>query len=232
MRFRLLVPAALVLTPLSMHAQAAQPVRDSIVSASETRSSRIVPDQASLYIIVEGSAETATDAVARVETKLKAVSDALKGYGSHLEVDRPIAYSVGATPAPNGYPGAATPPTNLARSVIRVQLIKPAELSHVVAAALNAGAATSSALTFESSVADSVRRVRTAEALAAARTNADAMAKALGGRLGSLVEVSTAGAGPTNFPQNFSLDNRVFTQSVAPEVVVSASVTVRYRLIH
>src|ERR1035437_5299664 len=78
-----------------------------------------------MYVVVEGTAETAPDAVARVETKVKAGSAALKGFGSRLEVDPPIAYAVGATPAPNGYIGAATPASNLARSVIRVQLIRP-----------------------------------------------------------------------------------------------------------
>jgi len=65
MRLRLLV---LVLLPLPLQAQA---VRDSIVTVTASRISRIAPDRASLYVVVEGTAETAVDAVARVETKLK-----------------------------------------------------------------------------------------------------------------------------------------------------------------
>lgn len=49
-----------------------------------------------MYVVVEGTAETAPDAVARVETKLKAVSAALKGFGSRQEVDAPIAQALGA----------------------------------------------------------------------------------------------------------------------------------------
>ena len=67
-----------------------------VVTVTASRNSRIVADRASLYVVVEGTAETAPDAVARVETKLKAVSAALKGFGSRQEVDAPIAQALGA----------------------------------------------------------------------------------------------------------------------------------------
>jgi uncharacterized protein YggE len=230
MRLRLLV---LTLVPLSMQAQVVQAFRDSVITVTASRNSRIVADRASLYVVIEGTAETAPDAVARVETKLKAVSAALKGFGSRLEVDAPIAYAVGATPLPNGFPGVASPASNIARSVIRVQLIRPAEVANVVAAALSAGAASSSALTFESSVADSARRARIAEALAAARMDAEAIAQALGAHLGALVDVSTTGGNPGFQGQNtLSFDNRFTQQAMPPEIAINTSVTVRYRLIH
>jgi len=225
MRLRLLV---LVLLPLPLQAQA---VRDSIVTVTASRISRIAPDRASLYVVVEGTAETAVDAVARVETKLKGVSEALKGFGSRVEADRPIAYTVGATQAPNGYPGAATPASNLARTVIRVQLARPDQIAHVVAAALGAGAVSTSSLTFESTVADSVRRTRIADALAAARMDAEAIALSLGGRLGPLVDVSTTGGFSFQQPSMLNFDNRFGQQAAAPEVTINTSVTVRYRLI-
>jgi uncharacterized protein YggE len=228
MRLRLLV---LTLLPLSMQAQVIQAFRDSVVTVTASRNSRILADRASLYVVVEGTAETAPDAVARVETKLKAVSAALKGFGSRLEVDAPIAYAVGATPLPNGFPGVASPASNIARSVIRVQLIRPAEVANVVA--LSAGAASSSALTFESSVADSARRARIAEALAAARMDAEAIAQALGAHLGALVDVSTTGGNPGFQGQNtLSFDNRFTQPTMPPEIAINTSVTVRYRLIH
>ena len=51
MRLRLLV---LTLVPLSMQAQVVQAFRDSVITVSQSRYSRIVPDRASLYVIVEG----------------------------------------------------------------------------------------------------------------------------------------------------------------------------------
>ncbi len=219
----------LALLPLQLPAQA---VRDSIISVSASRTSRIAPDRASFYVIVEGTAETPTDAISRVDIKLKAVADALKALGSRVTLDSPIAYGVGATPAPNGYPGVATPATNLARSVMRVQLSRPDQVANVVAVAIGAGASSSSSLTFESSVADSVRRARVGEALTVAHLDAESMASSLGGRLGALVSASTNG-GAFGFQQPTQLifDNRFGQQAPAPDLSITTTVTVQYHLI-
>jgi uncharacterized protein YggE len=219
---------ALVLLPMSLRAQTQ---RDSVVTATASRSTRIAADRATFYVLVEGTAETAPDAVARVETKLKAVSTALAGFGNRVEAERPIAYAVGATPAPNGYPVPAVPASNVARSVIRVHLNRVDQAANVVAAALAAGATNASSVSFESSVADSVRRARIGEALAVARSDAETLAAALNGRLGEFLDVSTNGQ--QVFPQQptLSFDNRFSQPPLAPEVTVTANVTVRYRLV-
>ncbi len=226
MRIQLL---ALALLPLQLPAQT---VRDSIITVTASRSSRVPPDRASLYVIVEGTAETATDAVTRVDTKVKAVSDALKALGSRVVLDPPVAYGVGPSPSPSGYPMASQTATNIARSVVRVQLGRPEQTANVVAAAINAGAASSSSLSFESSAADSVRRARIGDALGVARLDAETIATSLGARLGALVSVSTTG-GPFNFQQPLSLnfDNRFGQQASVPEITITATVTVQYRLV-
>lgn len=227
MRLRLL---ALVVIPFSLHAQVA---RDSIIAVSASRTSRLVPDRASLFVIVEGTAETAADAVARVDTKLKGVTDAIRGFAARAEVDRPIAYSVGPTPNPNGYPVNPGTNTNTARALIRVSTTRTEQISGLVAAALGAGAANSSTLTFESSAADSVRHARIGEVLNSARGDAEALAQALGGHLGALVDVGINGAGQNfNQPTYIAFDNRFSGgQAPAPEVIITTSVTVRYRLL-
>lgn len=227
MRLRIL---ALALLPLRLPAQG---VRDSVITVSASRTTKVAPDRASLYLIVEGTAETPTDAVARVDVKLKLVSEALKALGSRVALDPPIAYGVGPSPAVNGgYSGMNTPATNLARSVMRVQLNRPEQTANVVATAIGAGAATSSSLTFESSVADSVRRARIGDALNVARMDAEAIASSLGARLGTLVSVSTSG-GPFGFqgPGMLNFDNRFGQQASVPEITVTTTVTVQYRLI-
>ena len=226
MRLRLLV---LTLIPFTAHAQIS---RDSVITVTASRTSRILPDRASMFIVVEGTAETASDAVLRVETKLKSVGDALKGFGSRVDVDRPIAYSVGPTPPPTGYPIAQTPATNVARSLIRVTTARLDQLSSITAAALGAGASSGSSLTFESSVADSVRRARIAEVLSAAKGDAEALAQALGGRLGAVMDVSTNASPSFNQPSFLYFDQRFGGgQSTAPEVVITTAVTVRYKLL-
>ncbi len=217
-----------VLLPLSLPAQAA---RDSVISVSTARSARIAPNRAALFVSIEASAETANEAIARVEAKLKGVTDALKALGAGVENERPLTFSVGPTPSMNGFPSAALPASSTARSVIRVTVTRMDQLAAVMGAALDAGAANTSSLTFESTVSDSVRRDRATEALAATKTEAEAVAKALGGRLGSLVEATTS-AGPSfQQPSMLSFDGRFGQPSQAPEIVVTVNVTVRYRLV-
>lgn len=209
------------------------PIRDSIITVSSQRTTRIAPDRVSFFIVVEGSAETAPDAVARVETKLRPVLAGLKGLGSMVEMSSPVAYSVGSASPPVGYPVAGGPLSQLARSVIRVQSSHPDQLTKVIATAIAAGASSATGMTFESTLADSIRRARIAEALTAAREEAEAIARAVGGRLGPLVEVTTGGSpGPIFGPSQFNLDNRFGSQGNAPEVTISSTVTVRYHLVH
>ena len=67
MRLRLIFPALLLIS-VDLSAQVTAS-RDSVISVSAARNSRIVPDRAWMYVVLEGTAETAVDAVARVETK-------------------------------------------------------------------------------------------------------------------------------------------------------------------
>lgn len=224
MRLRYLLLAAL---PLSLPAQT---VRDSVITVTATRTVRIAADRASLYLTLEGTAETAADAVARVDTKVKSVIEALKTFGARVASDPPIAYTVGAPPAPIGFPGVASPASNLARTVIRVHVTGVDRLAHIIAAALGAGAVSTSSLSFEATTGDSVRRMRTSEALAAARLDAEAIATALGGHVGALVDVSTTSGSNFQQPAVLSFDSRFGQQAMAPEVTVTTNVTIRFRL--
>jgi len=229
MRYVPIVAAALIAVPTFTHGQN---TRDSTISVSATKITRIAPDRASMFVLVEGSAETPADAVARAETKLKAVSDALKALGPRTEVDRAITYSVGPAPQPNMYPAPTLPTSNVSRAVLRVSVVGLDQLARVAAAALGAGSSGVSSIMFESSAADSVRRSRMTDALAQARADAAALAAALGGKLGELVEV-TSNAGPLGFqgPTMLNFDARFSQPPQAPDVSISSSVTVRFRLV-
>lgn len=232
---RLPLPLSLLFVaavPVSLAAQV-QVSRDSVVTASASRVTRVPPDRVSFYLVVEGTAETPADAVARVDSKVKAVQEALKGFGSRVKVDQPVAYGVGPSPNLSGFPGATNPGTNLARSVIHVQLDRPEQTAQVVAAAIGAGASSSSSLSFEASAADSVRRTRITEVLGVARRDAETIAESLGGRLGGLVSVTTGGSGVGGFPMSSMLnfDIRFGQQSQTPDVAVTTTVTVQYRIV-
>ena len=225
MRLRLL---AAVLFPLSLQAQTRT---DSTIAVSATRTAHVAPDRGAMFVIVEGTAETAADANARVETKLRAVSDALKALGQRIEMERPVGYGVSLAQNPNGYPMPANPASYVSRSVMRIQINRLDQISVVVAAALAAGATSTSSLTFESSVADSVRRERIAEAVNVARNDAQALAAALGGRLGALVDVTTTSPNFFQGQNTLSFDNRFGQQASTPDIVINATVTMRYRIV-
>lgn len=225
MRFAFLVVAVL---PVAVQAQT---IRDSTISVSATKSTRIAPDRASMFVLVEGSAETPADAITRVETKLKTVADALKGAGSRVEVERSMTFSVGPAPQPNMYPAPVVPPSNVSRAVLRVNVASVDQVARVTATALAAGASSIANVTFESSVADSVRRARMTEALAVARADAQTLAAALEGKLGPLVDVSTNSPNiGFQGPSAINFDSRYMGPTQIPEVVIVSSVTVRYRL--
>jgi uncharacterized protein YggE len=222
----------LILLVLPAVAVAQTTPRDSVIAATASKTARILPDRASMYIIVEGSAETPADAVARGDTKVKSVTDALKRLGAGVEVDRPVGYTLSLAPVNQGYPSAPMSTSYVTRSVIRVQTNRTDQTSAVVAAAIGAGASSMSSLTFESSVADSVRRARIAEAITAAKLDAETIAGSLGGRLGALVDVSSSGNFGFQGPNQLIFDSRFGNgSSPTPEVVLNITVTVHYRLI-
>lgn len=219
---------ALLFLPSVAQAQ----IRDSVIAATATKTARILPDRASMYIIVEGTAETAPDAVARVDGKVKAVTDALKTLGSRVEVDRPVGYTLAVAPRDQNYPGGPMGTSFVSRSVIRVQSTRTDQIASIVAAAIGAGASSMSSLTFESSVTDSVKRARIAEGIAAARLDAETIAAALGGKVGALIDVSSSGSFGFQGPSQLIFDSRYGGgQAPAPELMINVTVTVHYRLI-
>ena len=204
------------------------------IVVSVSRLSRIPADRAIIYLLVEGGGETPADAVQKVTQKLQAVGNAIKQSGVAVEAAQPWPY--GITPAQNAssYPGGAGVTSYVARFTIRVQLGKPDQLIPLVAAAIAAGATTSSTPIYEAQATDSVRRARFAEALATARQDAETLASSLGGRLGRLIEVTSNSFQTQAFSQPYISFTSRFDgggQVPTPEVQASASITVRYQFI-
>lgn len=197
-----------------------------------TKSARVTPDRATMYITVEGTGESTTDAAQRASQKLQAVTTALRTLVASDGIT-PVPYGVGPASNRNSFPGVGNQSSFVSRYMIRVQPRNLEQLTQVAAAAIAAGATNTSAPMFESQAADSVRRAKYAEALAQARRDAEALASALGGKLGSIVDVSTTGT-PQSFTQQSMLYMSGFEYSgpsPAPDVTVNATVTVRFRFI-
>jgi uncharacterized protein len=204
------------------------------IVSTATRTSRVAPDRVTLYLMVEGSGESPAEASQRASQKLDAVTGAVQKFASGRDGMSTVPY--GVSPAQNipGYPGSSSQTSFLARYVVRIQPSRVDQTTALAAAAIAAGASASSPPLFEASGADSVRRVRYAEALAQARRDAEAIAAALGGHLGAVIEVSsTGGFNPQGSANYVSFMNRYeFAGPVQPpEVMVTATVTVRYRYV-
>lgn len=220
---------ALLFIPALLSAQVA---RDSVIAVNANRLVRLAPDRASLFVTVEGTAETSRDALARAESKLVAVMAALRALGAGVELGTPVPYSVGPTPGARGYPGAPTSPTITARTAVRVHVARLSLLPSTFVAASDAGAAGTGALAFESSQADSARGAEVTAALIAARREADAIAAALGGRIGGIVDVNTSSQDRGyQLPAMLPMESGMGQPSYAPEVTLSIMVNVRFRLV-
>ena len=232
MRYSLL--SALLLIPAVGFSQAAARVDDDgipRVMASATKTARIAPDRVTFYAIVEGGAESAPEAAQRAERKLQAIGDAVKQLGGRAEVQSTVPYGVTPSPNFNGYPGQTTTNPFVARYVMRVQSTRVDQLMGVSSALIAAGASSITPPQFEATASDSVRRAKFAEALVQARADAEALAAGMGMRLGSLIEVSATGPMQA-FNNQFINVSRGFDMGPGqpPEVIINASVTVRYRL--
>lgn len=219
----------LVLCPSILFAQGG--AADSILSVTVTRSERLAPDRATAFIGVEGTAETAMEAVVRAQSTMQAVLAALAKAGGRPLVGPPLPISIVDNPALRGYPAAQLPPSRVARAVVRVQVNRPEELAQLIAAAIDAGAKGSLSMAFESSATDSVRRLLLREAVAAGQQEAAALASALGGRLGAMVGTSTTGIPSFVQPTMVSFDGSFSSSNGSPDVVVSVTLSLRYRLL-
>jgi uncharacterized protein YggE len=224
---RTLLLAALLL-PATV---AGQVTRDSVIAINLTRTVKLTPDRASWFVTIEGTAETSRAALALAETKLTAVTQALRALDGTVALGTPVAFAVGPTPGMRGYPGSPTLATVTARTAMRVQVTRLADLARALAAAAEAGAAGASGVTFESSAADSARRAEIGVALAMARQEAQTIATALDGRVGGLIDVSTS-SNDRMFAQPTMLPMEGMNQPTGvPEVTVSITVTARFRLV-
>ena len=161
--------------------------------ASGQGEAKATPDRVSVLVNVQTRAATAAAAAAENAKRTKAVLDALarvdlpkdqlstEGYSAYPELryDRE-----GGSPQVTGY---------VVTNSVRAESKRVDQAGPIIDAALAAGANLINSLSFYASSIDEPRRQAIALAVASARADAEAMAQAAGGRLGSLVELSTQG---------------------------------------
>lgn len=185
--------AALLLAPLaSMAGQAAAPATP-VLTTSGQGEAKVTPDRASVMVNVQTRAATAAAAAADNASRTRAVLDAIGKLGLSKEQLSTEGYTVypemqydksGGSPRVSGY---------VVTNMVRAETKRPEQAGAIVDAALGAGANLINSLSFYASSIDEARRQAIAAAVGSARADAEAMARAAGGTLGSLLEMSTGG---------------------------------------
>jgi uncharacterized protein YggE len=230
---RLTVIAAALAAPGAAFGQAMSVVAPQIVT-SGSGEARISPDRATIFIGVQTKAATAAVAAADNARRQRAILDTLKAAGLASEQLSTINYSV--SPEMQYSPNGATPPRVTGYTVsntVRADVRRLDDVGKIIDAALAKGANEISSLQFFSSRADSVRRSALSLAVANARADAEALAKAAGGSLGQLLELSSSeGPGrPVPIMMARMAEAKVATPVEAGEQTFSASVTARWAFV-
>lgn len=161
------------------------------IAASGRGETRVTPTSSSLSISVITRAPTAAQAAAENATRLESTLKALRGMGLAPNELATMGYHVGQNyemtregRIPSGF---------IARNTIRADVRKLADLGKVIDAALAAGATEISGAQFLAANTQEARRNALAEAVAQARNDAEAIARAAGGRLGRLIAINSSG---------------------------------------
>jgi uncharacterized protein YggE len=195
---------------------------------------RVPPDRATVTLVVVSQAPSAGVAASNNARAVAAVRDTLRKLG--LENATSIAsYNVG--PDYEMVPRSETPRRAgyVARSAVRVQLSQLDQVGRVIDAGLARGATGVEGVFFEASTAEEARRAAMAEAAASARRDAEALARSLGGTVGPLLSVSTAGAMDArrmNVAMRMGYGGGAGNTVVTPnEIVVAAGVVTRWRFV-
>jgi uncharacterized protein YggE len=195
---------------------------------------RVVPDRATIFIGVQSRAPTAAAAGADNARRQRAILDTLRAVGLNAEQLGTINYNV--TPEMQYNPNGGTPRVTgyVVTNTVRAELRRIDDVGRVIDAALAKGANEISSLQFTSSKADSVRRAALAEAVVNARADAEALARAAGGSLGALLELSTTSI-PIRPMMEMSMAKTAMAAPRTPidpgEQVINASVTARWAFV-
>lgn len=181
------------LSAAEARAQVASPVGPPALVTSGQGEAKVMPDRASVLVNVQTRGLTAASAAADNAQRTRAVMDAIAKLGVPKDQLSTEGYSVypelrydrdGGSPKVTGY---------VVTNTVRAETHRPEQAGAIIDASLGAGANLINSLSFYASNIDEPRRQAIAIAVSNARADAEAMARAAGGTLGPLLELSTQG---------------------------------------
>lgn len=222
----------------AMTVGAQEPSRPTVPQIVTTASSdvRVSPDRATVSIGVQSRAATAAGAATQNAQKQRAVIDAVKAKGVAAEQISTSSFNV--IPETVYDRDGKTPPRTtsyLVVNTINVDLKRIDLVGPVIDASLTAGANQINSLQFGLQNPDSARRLALTAAVTKARADADAIARAAGGSLGTLIEVVATDyheSPPIPLQRRVAVAMESVQTPVEPGLeTVRASVTVRWQFL-
>jgi uncharacterized protein YggE len=187
---RVLSSTLAILLPMALAAQSGTPMAPPQVTTTGTAEVEVRPDRATLVLTVEARGSTAAKAGAEAARRQRGVIDTLKAMG--VANEQVSTASVDISPE-YVYPGQNQPPRvtgYVARNSIRIEVLKIDQVGALIDAGLSKEATGIGSLMFSSSKTEELRRQALTAAVARAKGDADAIARAAGGTLGDLLELS------------------------------------------
>ncbi|HLV25257.1 MAG TPA: SIMPL domain-containing protein [Gemmatimonadales bacterium] len=230
-----LAVSAAFLFPLVLGAQTPEQVRmadPSSIVVSGTGESAGVPDEARILFWVETRSETATAAASENARLQEAVILALRGAGIESRDITTTGYSLNPDMQYDERDRRSRLVGYVARNGVSVRVREIAKVGPLIDAAIGAGANGVGGLSFASSREAELRREALTLAVGNACRDAEVMARAAGGSLGRVLEMSSGGNYAPPRPEMFramaSAAQDAATPIEAGELAMSAQVTVRW----
>ncbi|HEY9514899.1 MAG TPA: SIMPL domain-containing protein [Gemmatimonadaceae bacterium] len=198
---------------------------------------RMTPDRATIYIGVQTRAETAEKAGEENAKRQQAVIAAIRARGIGQDQISTVNYSV--YPEQQYHPERGDKEPKIVgynvTNTVRVEVRNIGQVGALIDEALAKGANSINSLDFYSSNEDDARRMALSEAVSRARGDAEALAKGAGGRIGDLIELSSAGMinPPRPMPMMMAMDARAkeATPINPGEQTITVTVTARWRFL-
>lgn len=197
---------------------------------------RVSPDRASISIGVQSRAATAAAAASQNSQKQRAVIEAIKARGIPAEQIGTSNFQV-IPETRYDREGQAAPRTTsyLVINTVNVELRRIDQVGPTIDAALAAGANQINSLSFSVANADSARRSALAAAVTKARADAEAIARAAGGSLGTLIEITAINTTSPMPPRPYALEARAAAADAVPvepgQETIAAEVTARWQFV-
>ena len=223
---------------LGAELQAQEPVRATQpqIVTNASGEVRVTPDRATVQVGVQTRATTAAAASSQNSQKQTAIIAAIKARGIPAEQIATSNFNV-IPETRYDREGQAAPRTTsyLVINTITVEVRRIDQVGPVIDAALGAGANQINSLAFGVSNPDSARRAALAIAVAKSRADADVIARAAGGTLGSLIEINAADGYSPAPPRPFMAREAMAADAKVPvepgQETIMATVSARWQFL-